>query len=161
MIFSETALKGACLVDLSERRIVKGFFARAWCAREFEANGLKAIMVQCNLSYNEKNGTLRGLHYQIAPYEEAKLIRCTIGAIYDVIIDLRRDSATFTKRLAVMLTAAKSRRRRHVIWCRVSPVRYSKIYPWTYRVCDGVLHHVPRQRTDLITGKPTSVESDD
>ena len=109
VIFSETALKGAFLVEPERKEDSRGFFARAWCAREFEANGLKPIMVQCNLSYNVKKGTLRGLHYQTPPYGEAKLIRCTMGAIYDVIIDLRRDSATFTKHLAVVLTAQNHR----------------------------------------------------
>jgi dTDP-4-dehydrorhamnose 3,5-epimerase len=83
----------------------RGFFARSWCAREFEAHGLNPRMVQCNISLNRMTGTLRGIHYQAAPYEEAKLVRCTAGSIYDVIIDLRPESPTYKKYAAAVLTA--------------------------------------------------------
>jgi dTDP-4-dehydrorhamnose 3,5-epimerase len=95
MKFIETALKGAFLIDPELLKDERGFFARTWCRKEFEQHGLNSDWVQCNISYNKRKGTLRGMHYQIAPYAEAKLVRCTMGAIYDVIIDLRPDSATY------------------------------------------------------------------
>jgi dTDP-4-dehydrorhamnose 3,5-epimerase len=105
MIFHPIKLKGAYLIELERREDERGFFARSWCQREFEAHGLNPRLVQCNISFNEKKGTLRGMHYQAPPYQEAKLIRCTAGAIYDVIIDLRRDSETYKEWIAVELTA--------------------------------------------------------
>jgi dTDP-4-dehydrorhamnose 3,5-epimerase len=104
MIFIETALKGAFLIEPERREDERGFFARTWCQREFAAHGLNPRLTQCNLSFNHKRGTLRGMHYQAAPYEEARLVRCTRGAIYDVIIDLRPNSLTFTRWVAVELT---------------------------------------------------------
>ena len=97
MILTETKLKGAYLVELEKKADERGFFARAWCQKEFQAQNLVSQFVQCNLSWNERKGTLRGMHRQVAPYEESKLIRCTRGAIYDVMLDLRRDSPTFGK----------------------------------------------------------------
>jgi dTDP-4-dehydrorhamnose 3,5-epimerase len=105
MIFIETALKGAFLIEPERREDERGFFARAWCQREFVARGLNPRLVQCNISFNRQRGTLRGMHYQAAPYEEVRLVRCTRGAIYDVIIDLRPHSPTFTQWVAVELTA--------------------------------------------------------
>ena len=105
MIFKETRLKGAFLIELDRLGDERGFFARAWDQREFEAHGLNPGMVQCSISFNSKKGTLRGMHYQAAPYEEAKLVRCTRRAIHDVIIDLRRDSTTFKQWAAEELTA--------------------------------------------------------
>src|SRR5919199_3217742 len=105
MIFTETKLKGAFLIEPEPRADERGFFARTWCQREFEAHGLRTRWVQCNISFNKKKGTLRGMHYQLAPYAEAKLVRCTRGAIYDVIIDLRYDSPTFKQWQALNLTA--------------------------------------------------------
>lgn len=87
----------------------RGFFARAWCQREFESHGLSPRLVQCDISFNTKKGTLRGMHYQVAPHEEAKLVRCTMGAIYDVIINLRPDLPTFKQWVAVELTANNRR----------------------------------------------------
>lgn len=104
MIFTETPLKGAFMVELERLEDERGFFARAWCQREFEAHGLNPRLVQCNVSFNKQQGTLRGMHYQAAPFEEAKLVRCTTGAIYDVIIDLRTDSATFKQYFGITLT---------------------------------------------------------
>lgn len=109
MLFTETHLKGAYLIDVERRQDERGFFGRSWCRDEFEAHGLESQVAQCNISFNEKRGTLRGLHYQMAPYEEAKLVRCTMGAIYDVIIDLRPDSVTLSDWLAVELTAENRR----------------------------------------------------
>lgn len=105
MIFKETALKGAYLIELEKIRDERGFFARAWCQREFAAAGLTARIAQTNVSYSAKRGTLRGMHYQVQPHAEAKLIRCTRGAIYDVIVDLRVDSPTYRQWIGVELTA--------------------------------------------------------
>ncbi|HLO89179.1 MAG TPA: dTDP-4-dehydrorhamnose 3,5-epimerase [Nostocaceae cyanobacterium] len=109
MIFTETPLKDAFIVDLEERQDHRGFFARTFCAHEFEAHGLKPIVAQCNLSFNYQKGTLRGMHYQIAPATETKLIRCVQGAIYDVIIDMRPDSPTFLSHFGIELTAENRR----------------------------------------------------
>jgi len=109
MIFTETKLKGAYLVDLDRQEDERGFFARSWCQDEFEKHGLNPRMVQCNISFNKTLGTLRGLHYQSLPYQEAKLVRCTMGALYDVIVDLRSDSATFKEWFSVELTARNRR----------------------------------------------------
>jgi dTDP-4-dehydrorhamnose 3,5-epimerase len=105
LIFQETSLRGAYIVDAERHTDLRGFFARTWCEKEFEEHGLNPRLVQCNISFNLKKGTLRGMHYQVAPYEEAKLVRCTMGAVCDVIVDLRRDSPTFRKHLAVTLSA--------------------------------------------------------
>ena len=94
MIFTETKLKGAFIIDLNKIEDDRGFFARAWCQKEFETHGLNPKIAQANIGFSNKKGTLRGMHYQKAPWEEAKLVRCTKGAIYDVIIDLRPDSST-------------------------------------------------------------------
>lgn len=105
MIFTETELKGAYIIDIQLIEDERGFFARTWCQKEFERRRLNPNFVQCNLSYNHKKGTLRGMHFQATPHEEVKLVRCTRGAIYDVIIDLRPESSTFKKWIAVELTA--------------------------------------------------------
>ena len=105
MIFQETPLKGAFVIELKKLEDERGFFARSYCRKEFEENGLVPRVVQANVSYNVKRGTLRGMHYQVAPYEETKLVRCTSGAIYDVIIDLRKDSPTYRRWFGVELTA--------------------------------------------------------
>jgi len=109
MIFKETKLKGAIIIEIDRAEDERGFFARSFCSKEFEERGLNSRISQCNISYNEKKGTLRGMHYQVPPYEEAKLVRCTRGAIYDVIIDLRPDSLTFKKWIAVELTEENRR----------------------------------------------------
>ena len=105
MIFRETNLGGAYVIEVERHSDLRGFFARTWCQREFEEHGLNVHLVQCNISFNLKKGTLRGMHYQDAPREEAKLIRCTMGSICDIIVDLRPDSPTFRKHLAVPLSA--------------------------------------------------------
>ena len=97
MIFKETVLKGAFLVEIKKLEDDRGFFGRAWCQQEFEENGLNGNIRQINTSYTKKRGTIRGMHYQIDPFQETKFIRCTKGRIYDVIIDLRSDSPTFMK----------------------------------------------------------------
>lgn len=105
MIFVETKLKGAYIIEPEKREDERGFFARSWCEKEFAEHGLNPHTVQCNISFNRKKGTLRGMHYQIEPCAEAKLVRCTQGAIYDVIIDLRPESPTFKQNIAEVLTA--------------------------------------------------------
>lgn len=109
MIFTQTPLAGAYLID--PERIVdeRGFFARTWCRDEFERQGLETRLVQCNVSYNTRRGTLRGMHYQAEPHEEVKLVRCTQGAIYDVIVDIRPDSSTYLRWVAEELTAENRR----------------------------------------------------
>ncbi|HMQ29542.1 MAG TPA: dTDP-4-dehydrorhamnose 3,5-epimerase [Chloroflexaceae bacterium] len=109
MIFTETELKGAYIVDIERREDDRGFFARTWCQQEFEAHGLVARIVQANTSYNKRKGTLRGMHYQNAPFAETKLVRAVRGAIYDVIVDLRPDSPTYRRWIGVELTADNRR----------------------------------------------------
>lgn len=105
MIFTETELKGAYLVSLECVADERGFFARSWCEKEFQEVGLSSRIVQCSISYNRVKGTLRGMHFQLPPFEEEKLVRCTRGAIYDVIIDLRHESKSFGKYFGATLTA--------------------------------------------------------
>lgn len=105
LIFNETKLKGAFLIELEKFEDLRGFFARSWDKKEFEKKGLNSNVVQCSISYSKKKGALRGLHYQIAPYEETKLVRCTKGKIFDVIVDLRQDSNTFKKWMGFELSA--------------------------------------------------------
>lgn len=109
MRFSPTKLAQAVVVELEQHRDERGFFARSFCEREFEAQGLPTHFPQCNLSRNDRAGTLRGMHFNAPPHEEAKLVRCVRGAIYDVIIDLRPDSPTFADWLGVELTADDGR----------------------------------------------------
>lgn len=109
MIFTPLALAGAFLIDLERREDERGFFARTWCQREFVENGINPALVQCNLSYNRMRGTLRGMHLQLPPFEEDKLVRCSRGAIYDVIIDLRIDSPTWRQWIGVMLNQENRR----------------------------------------------------
>lgn len=106
MIFRETTLAGAFVIELEKREDERGFFARTFCREEFSAHGLNPDIAQCNVSFNKRKGTLRGMHYQAAPFAEDKLVRCTAGAIFDVIIDLRKSSGTFRRHFAVELCAA-------------------------------------------------------
>ena len=109
MIFTETNLPGAFIVDLEPRGDDRGFFARSFCQREFEAHGLKTVIAQTNVSFNYRTGTVRGLHFQFPPAAETKFIRCTRGAIVDVIVDLRPESPTYLQHVAVELTADNRR----------------------------------------------------
>ncbi len=104
MKFIETSLKGAYLIEIKPQEDVRGYFARAYCQREFQAVGLETVWVQANLSRNRRRGILRGLHYQAPPFQEAKLILCLRGTIYDVIVDLREDSPTHLEWLDVELS---------------------------------------------------------
>jgi dTDP-4-dehydrorhamnose 3,5-epimerase len=97
MRFLPTELAGAWIIELDPVHDDRGFFARSWCRREFESRGLNPRLAQCNISFNHKRGIIRGMHYQAAPHEEAKLVRCTRGAIYDVVLDLRQNSPTFKR----------------------------------------------------------------
>lgn len=103
MIFRETKIGGAYLIQPEKLEDPRGHFARTFCEHEFAERGLETRIAQCSVSFSRKRGTLRGMHYQAAPFEEAKLVRCTRGAIFDVIIDLRRDSASYKSHLAVEL----------------------------------------------------------
>lgn len=105
MKFAETRLEGAFILEMEPHRDERGFFARTWCREEFEAHHLNPELAQCSTSFNKRRGTLRGLHYQDDPYAEAKLVRCTRGAIYDLIVDVRPGSKTFKQWLSVELTA--------------------------------------------------------
>lgn len=109
MKYTETQLKGAYIVDLEPRSDHRGFFARTFCANEFAELNLKPAVAQCNVSYNHSRGTLRGMHYQLPPATETKFIRCTQGAIYDVIVDLRPESETYLQHIGVELTAENRR----------------------------------------------------
>jgi dTDP-4-dehydrorhamnose 3,5-epimerase len=105
VIFAETALPGVWVVTPTPAEDARGLFARTWCQREFAARGLAERWVQSSVSFNKKKGTLRGLHYQRPPHEEIKLVRCVRGALFDVVVDLRRDSPTYRRHVAVELTA--------------------------------------------------------
>ena len=105
MIFTETPLPGAFVIEPEPLEDARGLFARTWCRREFEARGLETRIAQCSTSFNKQKGTLRGMHYQAPPAAETKIVRCTRGALYEAIIDLRPDSPTFTRHFATVLTA--------------------------------------------------------
>ncbi len=109
MVFTETSLRGVFIIDLEPHEDERGFFARSWCRREFQTNGLNSSMAQCNVSFNKRKGTLRGMHYQLSPHTEAKLVRCTMGGIYDVALDLRHNLPTFKQWVAVQLTGENRR----------------------------------------------------
>jgi dTDP-4-dehydrorhamnose 3,5-epimerase len=109
MIFTETRLKGAYVIDLERREDARGFFARAFCQHEFEAHGLKAVIAQANVAHNHQKGTVRGMHFQIPPAAETKLVRCTRGAILDIIVDLRPESPTYLQHVAVELNEDNQR----------------------------------------------------
>ena len=109
MIFTETILKGAFVIEPEPVRDERGLFARTWCQKEFEAQGLDAAWVQNNISVNRQKGTLRGMHYQIAPHEEVKLIQCAMGSIYDVIVDLRPTSPTYCQHVGMILSTENRR----------------------------------------------------
>jgi dTDP-4-dehydrorhamnose 3,5-epimerase len=107
MIFRGTKLPGVAEIQIEPKPDDRGFFARTWCQREFEEVGFNINVVQCSVSFNAQKGTLRGMHYQAPPFAEAKLVRCTRGAIYDVALDVRPDSPTYGKWVAVELTSEK------------------------------------------------------
>ena len=105
MVFKETILKGAYIIELEPTEDERGFFARSFCKKEFEERGLNCNLVQCNISYSKKKGTLRGMHYQAVPCQETKIVSCIRGTIYDVAVDLRLSSPTYCQWFAVELSA--------------------------------------------------------
>ena len=105
MIFQKTKLAGVFEIHLEPNTDERGFFARTWCQKEFAEHGLSSYLVQCSISLNSRKGTLRGMHYQAAPFAEGKTVRCTAGAIYDVVLDLRGQSPTFKQWYATVLSA--------------------------------------------------------
>jgi dTDP-4-dehydrorhamnose 3,5-epimerase len=109
VIFTETALSGAFIIDLEPIRDDRGFFARTFDARQFEEHGMRPFVAQCNVSWNRAKGTLRGMHMQLAPATEPKLVRCTHGTVYDVIVDMRPDSPTYLQHVGVELSADNRR----------------------------------------------------
>jgi len=109
IVFTETTLPGAFVIDVEKREDDRGFFARAWCAEEFAQHGLDIQQAQFSISFNHKRGTLRGMHWQAEPHGEVKLVRCTAGAIYDVIVDLRPESPTYKQWKGVELSAHNRR----------------------------------------------------
>jgi dTDP-4-dehydrorhamnose 3,5-epimerase len=109
VIFTETKLKGAFVIDLERREDNRGFFARAFCQKEFADHGLKPVIAQANIAFNKRKGTLRGMHFQYPPAAESKLVRATRGAILDIIVDLRPESATYLQHVAVELSADNHR----------------------------------------------------
>jgi dTDP-4-dehydrorhamnose 3,5-epimerase len=109
VVFLETPLRGAYVIDLEPLSDERGFFARTWCQQEFEAHGLETRLVQCSVSFNNQAGTLRGLHYQAVPHEEVKIVKCTAGAVFDVIVDLRTGSPTCARHYSVILSSANRR----------------------------------------------------
>ena len=109
MIFTETKLAGAFIIDLERREDNRGYFARAFCQHEFEEHGLKPVIAQANIGFNRYKGTLRGMHFQYPPAAETKLVRCTRGAILDIIVDLRPESPTFLEHVEVELSADNGR----------------------------------------------------
>lgn len=113
MKFTETNISGAYVIDLEMQSDDRGFFARVWCQKELEKLGLNSSIAQCNISYNKRKGTVRGLHYQKSPFEEIKMVRCIQGAVFDVVVDLRRDSPSYLQYFSVELSA-KNRRALYV-----------------------------------------------
>jgi dTDP-4-dehydrorhamnose 3,5-epimerase len=109
MIFNETKLRGAFVIELERRGDERGFFGRAFCMREFEAHGLKSVIAQANIAVNKSKGTLRGMHFQYPPFAETKLVRCTRGAIVDIIVDVRPESPTYLEHVAVELNEDNQR----------------------------------------------------
>jgi dTDP-4-dehydrorhamnose 3,5-epimerase len=109
VIFRPTEIAGAYLIEMEQIEDERGFFARTFCTKEFDHAGLNSRITQCSLSFNEKRGTLRGMHYQAAPHRETKVVRCTRGAIFDVLIDLRRESATCGDWMSLELSADNRR----------------------------------------------------
>lgn len=105
LVFTETVLKGAFVLDPEKREDFRGFFARTFCRHEFAERGLEPAIEQSSISFNRRKGTLRGMHYQAAPFEEVKVVRCTMGRVHDVIVDVRPESPTYKKYFAIELSA--------------------------------------------------------
>jgi dTDP-4-dehydrorhamnose 3,5-epimerase len=169
MIFTEMKLAGAWTIDLEPIEDERGFFARQWCEREFAEHGLTTSVAQTSVAFNRASGTVRGLHWQIAPHAEVKLIRCVQGAIYDVIVDLRSDSDTFGNWLAVELTQ-ENRRTLYVpegfahgyqTLADATEVWYQMSAPYTPDAARGFRWNDPCFRIDWPTVPPRVVSERD
>jgi dTDP-4-dehydrorhamnose 3,5-epimerase len=156
MKFSELELRGAFVIDIEPHRDDRGFFARTWSGEEFLDRGLMGAIAQCSVSYNERKGTLRGMHFQADPHGEVKVIRCSAGAIYDVIVDLRPDSPTFKKWSATELSAL-NRRSLYVpagfahgfqTLCEASEVFYQISTPYKQDAARGIRWNDPAIRIE-------------
>ncbi len=151
MIFRQCEVEGAWVIEPERHEDERGFFARTWDREEFAQRGLRDLVVQTSISYNRRRGTLRGLHYQAAPHGEAKLVRCTSGAIFDVVVDVRAESATFRRWVGVELTAEN----RHALYLpegcahgfltleHDSEVAYQMSAPYVAEAARGVRHDDP------------------
>lgn len=151
MLFEATELPGAFVVDLEPIEDERGFFARSWCASEFAQNGLDAVFVQENVGFSSRRGTLRGLHFQHAPHAEAKLVRCTRGAVWDVALDLRPESSATGRWVGVELSADNRRMlyapagcaHGYVTLTDQTEVRYLASRPFAPEAADGVRYDDP------------------
>ena len=152
MVFEETEIHGVFTISLELFQDERGFFSRTWCEREFREHGLNQKLVQCSISFNQKKGTLRGVHYQAWPHQEAKLVRCTRGILYDVALDLRRDSPTYLRWVGAELTAENYRALYIPEGCAhgfltladntEALYQMSEFYhPESARGCDGMIRH--------------------
>lgn len=142
MIFKETKLKGAYIIELECLEDERGFFARSFCINEFKKHSIDFNIVQCNISFNKNKGTLRGMHFQIDPYAEDKIVSCMKGKIYDVIIDLRPDSPTYCQWFALELTAPCSLLPAH---CSLLPAHYNLLY-----IPEGFAHGFQTLEDDTV-----------
>jgi len=109
MNFKKSRLRGAFLIEIDKKSDERGYLARTFCAAEYRRHGLNPVIIQTSTSFNRRKGTLRGMHYQVSPFKEAKTVRCTRGSIYDVIVDLRKDSKTYRQWMSIVLTAENHR----------------------------------------------------
>lgn len=167
MKFQATSLAGAYLLELNRLEDSRGFFARSFCQQEFEAHGLNPAVAQCNIAYNHQAGTVRGLHYQRPPAAECKLVRCSKGAIYDVIVDLRPESPTYLQHVGALLSE-ENRLALYVpemfahgyqTLCDACEIHYQVSTPYTPGVEAGLRYNDPRlaiawpQPCELISEK--------
>lgn len=168
MIFRETKLQGVFIVELERLEDSRGFFALCWSERDFTAHGLNPKLVECNLAFNQRKGTLRGMHYQVAPHAQAKLVRCTNGAIYDVAVDLRPQSETFKQWVAVELTADNHRMiyvpegfaHGYQSLIDNSEVIYQMSAPYAPAAARGVRWNDPAFAIDWPPGEPILIDRD-
>jgi dTDP-4-dehydrorhamnose 3,5-epimerase len=152
MIFTETSLPGAFIIDIQPHRDNRGFFARAFCQKEFEDHGLKPLIAQANLAFNNVKGTLRGMHFQFPPSAETKIVKCTRGGILDIIVDLRPESPTYLQHVAVELTEDNHRAlyvperfaHGYQVLCDKTETSYHVGEFYTPGVEGGLLHNDPR-----------------
>ena len=169
MIFTETELPGAYVIDLEPIEDPRGFFARAWSDEEYAERGLETRVAQCNVSLTKRRGTVRGMHFQRSPHEEAKFVRCTRGALYDVIVDLRPDSAAFRRWIGVELTQ-ENRRTLYVprgfahgfqTLADDTEVFYMTSQPYVPEAADGVRWDDPSFAISWPFAEPTEISEKD